>query len=111
MANRTRNKRLLFRVSEKELKIIEERIKITGIKNREAYLRKMAIDGYILNLDLLSIQKMVSLLGNATNNLNQIAKRMNETRNIYKQDIDDLQSNYEKLWNTANGILEQLSKL
>lgn len=106
MTNRKRENRIFFRVSEKELALITERMKLTGIQNREVYLRKMAIDGYILNLDLSGIQKMISLLNNATNNLNQI----NETRNIYEADIKDLQLNYERLWQTVNDILKNLSK-
>ncbi len=70
LAKRKREQRIFFRVSEPELALISERMKLTGIQNREAYLRKIAINGYILNLDLSDIQKMIGLLGNAANNLN-----------------------------------------
>ena len=82
-----------------------------NIRNREAYLRKMAFDGYVVRLDLADVRKMVSLLTNATNNLNQIAKRANETRNIYQSDIKDLQAHYEKLWEQADAILRSLAKI
>ncbi len=111
MAKRQRDKRIFFRVSEQELALIAERMKLTGIQNREAYLRKMAIDGYILNLDLSDMQKMIYLLGNAANNLNQIAKRVNISQNIYKDDIKDLQENYNKLWETSKAILDRLLKI
>jgi len=111
LAKRKREQRIFFRVSEQELALISERMKLTGIQNREAYLRKMAIDGYILNLDLSGIQKMIGLLGNAANNLNQIAKRVNISQSIYKDDIKDLQENYNKLWETSKIILDRLLKI
>lgn len=111
MAKRQRDKRIFFRVSEQELALISERMKLTGIQNREAYLRKIAIDGYILNLDLSDMQKMIYLLGNATNNLNQIAKRVNVSQNIYRDDIKDLQENYNKLLETSKTILDRLLKI
>lgn len=109
--NRKRKCRIFFHVSEEELQLITDHMKLIGIQNREAYLRKMSIDGYILNLDLSCIQKMITLLSNTTNNLNQIAKRTNETKNIYETDIKDIQADYTKLWETAKEILKQLSNL
>jgi len=82
-----------------------------GIRNREAYIRKMILDGYIVRLDISDIRKMVQLLSNATSNLNQIAKRANETRSVYESDINDLQAHYEKLWVQAEAILRGLAKL
>jgi len=69
-------------VSEHERDLIEQKMRQTGIQNMGAFLRKMAIDGYVVNLDLSDVRELISLLRNATNNLNQIAKRANETRNI-----------------------------
>jgi len=82
-----------------------------GIGNREAYIRKMVLDGYIVRLDLSDVRKMVQLLSNATSNLNQIAKRANETRSIYESDINDLQAHYEELWVQAESILRGLAKI
>jgi len=82
-----------------------------GIDNREAYIRKMVLDGYIVRLYLSDVRKMVQLLSNATSNLNQIAKRANETRSIYESDIKDLQVHYEKLWMQAEAILRGLAKI
>ena len=86
-------------------------MKLTGIKNREAFLRKMALDGYILSIDLSDLQKMIGLLGNAANNLNQIAKRVNISQSIYKDDIKDLQENYNKLLETSKTISDRLLKI
>lgn len=91
--------------------MILEKMEQAGIQNMRAYLLKMAIDGYVVRLDLSEVREMVSLLRNATNNLNQIARRANETRNIYEADIQDLQANYDRLWDQANGILRALSEI
>jgi hypothetical protein len=84
---------------------------VAGIRNREAYIRKLILDGYIVRLDLSDVRKMVRLLSNATSNLNQIAKRANETRSIFESDINDLQAHYEKLWIQAESILQELAKV
>ena len=91
--------------------MIAEKMAAAGISNKEAYLRKMVLDGYVVRLDFSDVRKMVSLLSNAANNLNQIAKRVNETHNIYESDIKDLQNNYEKLWVQAEEIMRKLAKL
>jgi len=98
-------------VSEHERDLIEQKMRQTGIRNMGAFLRKMAIDGYVVNLDLSDVRELISLLRNATNNLNQIAKRANETRNIYETDIRDLQEHYDELWKKAEGILRALAKI
>ena len=99
------------RLSESERSLVAEKMAAACIQNREAYIRKMILDGYIVRLDLSDVRKMVQLLSNATLNLNQIAKRANETRSIYGSDIKDLQDNYEKLWVQAEAILRGLAGL
>ena len=111
MENRKRGHQILFRVSEEELKIISERMKLAEIQNRETYIRKMVLCGYILNVDFSDLRKMIVLLGNATNNLNQIAKRVNISNNIYKDDIKELQENYNKLWEMSKNILNNFLKI
>jgi len=111
MANLKRSILLNFRVSEQERDLIKEKMATAGIINKEAYLRKMALDGYIIRLDLSNVREMVRLLSNATNNLNQIAKRANETRSVYKSDVQDLQAHYELLWEQAEDILRSLANI
>ena len=74
-------------------------------------MRKMVLDGYVVRLDLADVRRMVFLLQNATNNLNQIAKRANETRSVYESDIHDLRAHYDKLWEQADAILRGLAKI
>ena len=109
--NNKRNICIKVRLSESERDLIIEKMAAANIRNREAYIRKMILDGYIVRLDLSDVRKMVQLLSNATSNLNQIAKRANETRSIYESDIRDLQSNYEKLWGQGEAILRGLARV
>ena len=76
-----------------------------------AYLRKMALDGYCINLDLQDVKELVSLLRRCNNNLNQYAKRANETGNIYESDIRDLQERLEEIWTDMKEVLVRLSSI
>ena len=109
--NPKRNICIKVRLSESERDLIAEKMAAANIRNREAYIRKMILDGYVVRLDLSDVRKMVQLLSNATSNLNQIAKRANETRNIFESDIKDLQAHYTRLWEQADAILRGLSKI
>ena len=109
MAKRKRNIVIRFRVTPEERKMIESKMAQFGTSNMAAYLRKISIDGYVVRLDLPELREMVSLLRRSSNNLNQIAKRVNETSRIYDADIDCLKENQEKIWSAANGILTRLA--
>ena len=100
-----------LRLSEAERDLIAEKMKVANIRNREAYLRKMACDGYVLKLDFSDVRRMVWLLSNATNNLNQIAKRANESRSVSAEDVRVLREDYEKLWSFAREVMKKLAKL
>ncbi len=111
MSNRKRDIRLRFRVTPEEKALIEEKMTQMGTSNMEAYLRKMSIDGYILKLDLPEIKEMISLLRRSSNNLNQIAKRVNQTGRLYGEDMEDILRKQERLWQAVNEILSKLSAL
>ena len=83
----------------------------TGIKSQRAYLLRMALEGRIIRVELDSVREMVRLLSNATNNINQIARRVNETGSIYATDLDDIQARYDTLWTQTKEILRRLSAL
>jgi hypothetical protein len=108
---RKRGIHLHFCVDEEERRLIGERMAMTGVVSLGAYLRKMAIDGYFITIDLSDLKELIRLLRNATNNMNQIAKRANETRSIYEADIADLRARYDELWNKAEDILRALAEL
>ena len=111
MARRKRNVVIRFRVTPEEREMIESKMAQFGTSNMAAYLRKISIDGYVVRLDLPELREMVSLLRRSSNNLNQIAKRVNETSRIYDADIDCLKANQEKIWSAANGILTRLASI
>ena len=111
MAKRKRNVVIRFRVTPEEREMIESKMAQFGTSNMAAYLRKISIDGYVVRLDLPELREMVSLLRRSGNNINQIAKRVNETSRIYDADIDCLKENQEKIWAAANGILTRLASI
>ena len=111
MAKRKREIVLRFRVTPEERSMIEAKMSQLGTSNMAAYLRKIAIDGYVVKLDLPELKEMVSLLRRSSNNLNQIAKRVNEMSRIYGADINCLKDNQERIWSAANRILEKLAEI
>ena len=108
---RKRDVQVNFRVSPEELELIEQKMSQLGTKNREAYLRKMALDGYVVRLDLPELKELVSLMRYSSNNLNQLARKVHETGRIYGTDLEDISQRQEQLWDGVKEILTQLSKL
>ena len=109
--NRKREVQLNFRVSPEELALIEQKMSQLGTKNREAYLRKMALDGYVVKLELPELKELLSLMRYSSNNLNQLTKRAHETGRIYEADLEDISQRQEQLWDGVKEILTRLSKL
>ena len=108
---RKREVQLNFRVSPEELALIEQKMAQLGTTNREAYLRKMAIDGRILKLDLPELRELLSLMRRYSGNINQIAKRVNSTHRVYAADMEDIQTSQAKLWRTVRDLVLSLAKL
>lgn len=110
-AKRKRDVQLNFRVSPHELELIETKMAQIGVKNREAYLRKMAIDGYVVKLDLPELRELVSLLRYSSNNLNQLTRRVHETGRFYDADLEDIHQKQDAIWSGVNEILAKFSQL
>lgn len=108
---RKREVQLNFRVSPEELALIEQKMAQLGTTNREAYLRKMALDGYVVRLELPELKELVSLMRYSSNNLNQLARRAHETGRIYGADLEDISRRQEALWDGVHQVLTQLAKL
>ena len=108
---RKRDVQVNFRVSPEELALIEQKMSQLGTNNREAYLRKMALDGYVVQLDLPELKELVSLLRRSSNNLNQLTRRVHETGRIYDADLEGISQRQEQLWEGVKEILTQLAKL
>jgi len=108
---RTRFRHVHFVMSDQEYAQMCKKIESLGIRNHAAYLRKMALNGYCIQLDLPEVRKMTSLLSRCSSNLNQYAKKANETGSIYEEDIRDLQNRLEKIYVQTEKILIQLNAL
>ncbi len=100
-----------IRMTQEELQAIQKKMELFGTTNFSAFVRKMAIDGYVVKLELPELKELVSLLRYSSNNLNQLTKRVHESGRIYDADLEDIQLNQERLWSATQEILDKLSKL
>ncbi|WP_102269053.1 plasmid mobilization protein [Massilicoli timonensis] len=103
--------RVEFVVTEQEAVLIKERMAELGITNLSAYLRKMAVDGYIIHLDMSDIQEMIRLLRICSNNLNQYTRRANETGSVYAADVEDLCARLDGLWDGMEKLLRGFANI
>ena len=106
---RARKVHLHVRVTPEELALIHERMTEAGISNAGAYVRKMALNGYVLHVDLSPVQELVSLQRRCSNNLNQIARGVNTYGGIYPHEITALQRDYAALWGPLSDLIKQLA--
>ena len=111
MAKRKRDVPVLFWVSTEELELIHHKMQQYGTENLSAYLRKMALDGYVVKLELPELKELVSLMRRSSNNLNQLTRKVHETGRVYDADLEDIAQRQEQLWEGVSQILTQLSKL
>ena len=111
MANRQRDIQLKFRVTPEERALIEAKMDQLGTTNMAAYLRKMSIDGYVVNLEIPELKELVSLLRYSGNNLNQLTRRVHETGRFYDADLEDLRQSFDRLWDAVQKVLTALSAL
>lgn len=102
---------LRFRVTPEEQEIIQQKMALLGTENQSAYLRKMALDGMIVNLDLPELKEILTLLRYAGNNLNQLTRRVHETGRVYDSDLNELQKNQIELIRLIKSVLTSLSAL
>ena len=106
-----RDEILILRITKTEKNRIYEKMYGMGIRSLSAYIRKMELDGYCLNLDLPQLRRMSYLLQNCSNNLNQVAKRANECGKVYAADMEDLRQRLDELIEIGRQILSRLAEL
>ena len=98
MNGRKRKIQIKFYVTEEERALIEQKMKLVPTKNMAAYLRKIAIDGYIIQVDHIDIKAMTAEIQKIGINVNQIAKRVNSTGSIYQEDIEEIKGVLAEIW-------------
>ena len=105
MANRKRNIQMKFYVTEDERRLIDEKMSQLPTRRYGAYLRKMAIDGYIIYVDTRDIKEMNKLLSAIGRNINQIAKRINAGGPTYQADMEEIRERLDQIWQLQRRIL------
>ena len=102
---------IYFKVTEKERELIEQRMALMGVRNMSAYIRKMCIDGYIVNLQIPELTECAKLLRYTSNNVNQIARRVNSGGGVHPDEVDEISAKLAETSGLFGNILEQLSKI
>jgi len=108
MSKRDRDVPIKFFVTAEEKAVIQKRMELVGIKNMSNYLRKLAMDGYLLKVDYTYIKEMNAELSAIGRNINQIAARANSTGIIYDDDITEIKKKQEEIWQLQKSILSNL---
>jgi len=111
MQKLSRSKSINFRVNDKEYEMIKRCMKEAGISNMRAYLLKMAVNGEIWNVELTSVNECAGLLRNISNNINQIAKRVNSTGHIYNADIQEIKVRQGEIWRKQEETVKLLTDI
>ena len=109
--NENRDEMVAVRLTFSEKQQVREKMAELGIQNMSAYFRKMALDGYCVRLDLGDVKELIHLLRMCSNNLNQYAKKANQTGSIYEEDILDLKNRFEEFWEIAKDLLVRLATI
>ena len=107
MENRSRNNVLYLRLSDDEMRILNAKTKMSGLKNRSSFIRQLIIEGIVYDVDFSYLRAYKAGLGKIGGNINQIAKRINETRSIYQVDIDEIKKEMEKLWQLQKSMVSR----
>ena len=107
MANRTRNNRNEFHLNDDEQYILDEKFKLSGMKSKSAFLRKLILFGFVYDVDYSYLRDYNTELGRISKNLNQIAKRINSTNHIYQEDIDEVKELMNQVWLTQKSMLSK----
>ena len=102
---------IYFKISEEDRKLIEQKMALAEIRNMSAYIRKMCIDGYIIHLQVPELTECAKLLRYTSNNMNQIARRVNSGGGVYPDEVDEIRAKLTEASGLFGNILEQLSKI
>ena len=105
LANRTRTNRNEFHLNDDEQYILDEKFKLSGMKSKSAFLRKLILYGYVYDVDYSYLRNYNTELGRISSSLNQIAKRINSNNHIYQEDMDEVKELMNEVWRTQKSML------
>ena len=106
-----KTKRFEMRLSDREYEMIREKMRLSKMQNMSAFMRKMSLEGMVINLEINELKEINSLLKYIGNNINQIAKRLNESKNIYKEDFKNVEEKQEKILEILNKLYQKLARI
>ena len=106
-----KNHVITFKVSDEEFEKIEDKFKLSGGKSMSRFIRQMILEGMVIVFSDEKLNKLISLVGNIANNINQIAVRVNSTGNIYEEDIAQIREEMSEIWRQLNYFQSLLRKL
>ena len=109
--NRNRSRQVKFWVSEDEYELLQKKREAAGGVNQGAYIRKMILDGYIVNLDIPELKEIIRLLSITSNNVNQMARRLNSDGSVYKEDLDEINIQLDQIYKLLRKVLTKFSKI
>ena len=107
MANRKRTNPVQFYLDDEEQYILDEKFRVSGMKSKSAFLRKLILYGYVYDVDYSYLRNYNTELGRISSSLNQIAKRINSTGNIYQEDMDEVKELMNEVWRTQKSMLSK----
>ena len=107
MANRKRTNPVQFYLDDDEQYILDEKFRVSGMKSKSAFLRKLILYGYVYDVEYSYLRNYNTELGRISSNLNQIAKRINSTGNIYQEDMDEVKELMNEVWHTQKSMLSK----
>ena len=108
---RKRDKQLKIWVSQEELDMIYEKMADFGTRHMGAFIRKLVIDGYVIKLEIPELKEIIRLLGPIGNNVNQMARKLNASGSIYREDIAEVNAKLDSIYKQLEKILKRLSKI
>ena len=109
--NRSRSRQVKFWVNEEEYELLQKKMEAAGGVNQGAYIRKMILDGYIVNLDIPELKEIIRLLSITSNNVNQMARKANAGGSIYKEDIEEINTKLEQVYKMLIRVMRGLGKI
>ena len=109
--NRNRSRQVKFWVSDEEYALLQKKLKAAGGVNQGAYIRKMILDGYIVNLDIPELKEIIRLLSITSNNVNQMARRLNADGSIYKEDLEEINTKLDEIYKLLRRLITKLGRI